>query len=1414
MEEFVSEFGELSNADVQWLQNLYRFTGENILPVAVDSEITCKELSSCLFQCLCRICHNCSNPCCHQGKDGLILPLSYRFISLTELQSQQKTPCCSQLTWSTIRFKQWALHKERFLVGHKALSRTNLLLCGILTDKISITPSASESEERQSGGNLYLQDKNGFIPCEIIKLDSRWLGHLVLFPSWSYIPQSSEVWRPSGAEAGYLEIIEAPFLVFPKRLAGSLLVSSTLKVLLPDSAIHLLDKGFHCHKVKLNIAGELSRLSSVLNIRGKTTFFFFLSSFETETCLPVVVQAPAKVTWHRCLEVTKQYVITKVFVSSLQGTNYKVFVVSSSSEFYLYNEGFVKGQTLAEFMHASDTKETSKHELTSLASKEESFQNRSSVDWSSQSFIEEVFESRESKICSYRGMISKVLNITAGLYELDGKFGLCVAYQQIVNCGRGLRPGAQVEIHNAHLHLKASDHFPRIILCCCLRSVLVVIEFSRLSTEHQPFSFIGNIYISLLFKYNLDLPNYLWMVHTVETLIKRFCPRFLTKQHVLMCDIDTGVTGMFFNSILKYTKWNLVARPTRDICQEILAELHHCPLKEISQPNFPCQSPSLSELLTLAEERVWRSLDLSSLLPDAEIKHLIAQQLNSKLAWSFEVLKPEDFQPHMILSGVFRANSRTGCLQLLDTSGALDCIVQNPNEMNQIAFSDTSYIGCLVQLQKYQLVIERFISSEFPSSKHLDDPRFIKEKHTRIYAQFCVGDLQVLKRHGAAAARPALLSPALPASLSSAASAASSGSCSEACKTDEVNGITSNQHRDSPSLPKMPRLEEVVLQEGHVGESGRTVCSHPSWTGGRAVGIQGEPRRPGDTTGTRPGPWAARPSEREGRTRGAGCFAQLVLITHKDALMLRNCQYGRNEGCEHTNGSGEAFTQRAKTGLGLAFRASAVNMGRPRQWKDAGKIEGLPELEADPSLCSEYNKRTQVLLDFMDKAVKWYHLINQGGVYRLITPKQLDTSVFERHCSSSVPWKTLQSLNCPLNLVVQPDWKFQYISTLSCLHQSQLFENQINLPAYLKNLPSEIPRINSIQEILSHSFTASLVSFTGIILERICNEPNRRANFAAVITDKNTQGISVPGDWGLKLLVGDIQNTAITLHIYVDLMLLSYTLGILPGAMVVFYGLERTTSRHNNVYCKYVPSSSVSVLAIPSLEAVRSASTLSINTAIADMPQLYLGNLISGRENHLQGIVCCHVVNIQWLKLQWVCSRCSSIFKQDKCTRISGPCLSAVGVFRANASVIVEDGTAEARVHCKDKQVADLLALSSTEWEGLQQHIGPRGKVYFQYQGRTGHELHEETIGDVLMQYLGVICTSTIVCRPIQLVFRFDSRGKPKLGQTETFQLRTFTCGDHQYMTKMAPALFLTCLDIKEVDYRMLCHLANDRLIQ
>lgn len=45
-----------------------------------------------------------------------------------------------------------------------------------------------------------------------------------------------------------------------------------------------------------------------------------------------------------------------------------------------------------------------------------------------------------------QGLITKVLHAEAGLYEIDGKVGLCLAYQPLQECGGGLRPGAEIQV--------------------------------------------------------------------------------------------------------------------------------------------------------------------------------------------------------------------------------------------------------------------------------------------------------------------------------------------------------------------------------------------------------------------------------------------------------------------------------------------------------------------------------------------------------------------------------------------------------------------------------------------------------------------------------------------------------------------------------------------------------------------------------------------------------------------------------------------------------------------------------------------------------------------------------------------------------------------------------------------------------
>lgn len=47
------------------------------------------------------------------------------------------------------------------------------------------------------------------------------------------------------------------------------------------------------------------------------------------------------------------------------------------------------------------------------------------------------------------------------------------------------------------------------------------------------------------------------------------------------------------------------------------------------------------------------------------------------------------------------------------------------------------HLGCLVRVEKFQLVVEREVRSSFPSWKELDTPDFIQKKHARSALKWC-----------------------------------------------------------------------------------------------------------------------------------------------------------------------------------------------------------------------------------------------------------------------------------------------------------------------------------------------------------------------------------------------------------------------------------------------------------------------------------------------------------------------------------------------------------------------------------------------------------------------------------------------------------------------------------------------------
>ncbi|XP_059576491.1 CST complex subunit CTC1 isoform X2 [Alligator mississippiensis] len=1224
-------------------------------------------------------------------------PSARSFISISDLQHQQCTPCCSHLTWSTTEFKEWVRQSEGLLSKQSALPRAHLILIGYLTD------GRQEEGEKRVDGSLYVKDNSGAVPCELLHFELEWLELLFLFPSWAYVPQKDH------RTGGYVEILADPVPVnpVPERMVNK------IPVIYPAPAMQLLITRVPCWKrTKLNVAGELARLGSLLCIHHKTFFFLFLKCFTSAACVPVLVQKPAQLAWHHVLQLGHGYVLTALSMSGLKMSGHKVFVTSFSSCLRPYCAEQVKEQPLDGAWQEGPVQPVCPQASVQLSSLLElRYEDKRPV------------LTKESKILSYVGTITRVLNAQAGLYELDNKVCLCLAYQQLLYFARGLRPGASVELRDIHLLQKPLGSFHSIVLGACLHSTVLLKDFSRLSTFHQPVASSGNLYLELLFRYNLSLPLYLWVVSLIEMLEQRFSPFFGRRQLLLFSKHQSpGVAEKFLVPLLDAVVPS--KNQARNIYSEILGEIHECPLHQYQPLEPPCQAPALSLLCSMAEQKSWETFCPSQLLSPLDAQHMGTQELNCRLAWSYSTFSAESFQPRMVLLGVLRVSSKSSSLQLQDYSGVLPCVICHRDGS---PFADTTLIGSLVQVETYQLVVEMFLQSDFPSWEQLLNLEHVREKKTGLYVQFYFEDVQVLSH-------PKPLIGERPASRGSP------------CLGKKNDG-NPKVELDSPDA-KVPKLEGT-----EAGASSKEYCA----------------RDPGSTS-------------------GASCVSCLFLVTQKEGLMPRNYMP-----------SGEGHEDKQE--LQPSFQATVLWMGKPRLWANPGEIRSLPELEQTTDHVEGSETQQRVLLLFMGKSSRWFPVLHPDGLYQIVVPHCTDLGVFKQLCLPPVPKRVLDQSCCPSCLPVPDTWHLQHETWISCLPHPQLVPESVLL--------SMGQRVSSIPDLLNPRFTGSLVSFCGEIVERASCIP---VEYKRQSASSNTQGHKeslLPSDHNVKLSVIAAPSSSFVLNVYITTTFLKHLRGLLPGAKILFQNLERKISRFHNVYCTYIASSCIRIVALPAPDVLLAPSP---KGAASSPPLVLLSSLLLQPCSLSHAQAFCHLSHVLALSLHWMCSLCNSIFREGRCTRQSPPCPSYTGVSQASARILVEDGTGEALVQCRNQQVAAALGLNSAEWEAVQSCVQSRGSISIQLGGTSAGTACVEEPDDLLVWYLRSLCRSPVACRPILLTFSLD-RKPSKIPQPVTLQLRRFLGTEVEFMSQVGPRPILTSLNIQEAEHKVLSYLSSKRTL-
>uniref|UniRef100_A0A8D0STM8 CST complex subunit CTC1 n=1 Tax=Sus scrofa TaxID=9823 RepID=A0A8D0STM8_PIG len=255
-----------SQEEQAWLESARAFIQETLCPPGKEPNIQLTQL----------VIDHVKTIWSSQGRNqGFTLPLSYSFVSVKDLRTHQHLPCCSHLSWSSTEYQTWA---EEAGPRGVPLPRERLLLLGTLTDL------SGDLEQEARSGSLYIRDNTGTLGCELIDLDLSWLGHLFIFPSWSYLPATV---KPSGE--GHLELWGVPVPVFPLTISPGPL--TPIPVLYPETASRLLRHRSKLRSVQPNLAGKLVRLSALVKSRKQAYFVLSLGgSSPGDSCVPVIVQ--------------------------------------------------------------------------------------------------------------------------------------------------------------------------------------------------------------------------------------------------------------------------------------------------------------------------------------------------------------------------------------------------------------------------------------------------------------------------------------------------------------------------------------------------------------------------------------------------------------------------------------------------------------------------------------------------------------------------------------------------------------------------------------------------------------------------------------------------------------------------------------------------------------------------------------------------------------------------------------------------------------------------------------------------------------------------------------------------------------------------------------------------------------------
>ncbi|XP_022086991.1 uncharacterized protein LOC110977312 [Acanthaster planci] len=1246
-----------------------------------------------------------------------------------------------------------ALHYHTVNQGLKPIPNTNSFLLAWLTASPNVHRKQEDKEDKRhcpSTGEdeLYLKDDTGKVQCQVAICHWGWLNQALLIPCWNVIP---------GADARVQGLVEicprcTPVVISSIASEPGRLSDKQQTMLSASAAVQLLQhhnssKG----RVKqVTVKGTLVCKSPIISIHGKPLFFFKLSSDVSGSSSVSFLAKGSNLTFLHCaLPMYSSCCVTHVTPTTiLKGTR---------KPYHIY---LCRKETTVNVQESC-----SEHEYKN----------------------------------SVTAAVTKCIDATTGIYELDGNMRLYLCYQMDDSASyQVLRSGCIVTIHNAHYHHLQIGKSTVPCVVCCMQSTLSVDTCSPLDTGPKkklspPLSGM----VRLLLKYNLTISQLEWLVSVVTQLEKKFTPTLIRHKglHAILLRL--------FNTPSTISKEPLLSKRKRNIYEEFLNQSHVCLASKgaDNEQTPPWQFPSMAEfsgcIEKCREQLSWHRCMGESLSDDTLIPG----------EWHCRSILSTSLTPPMILIGYLHLDSATGQVQLKDQTGLVDCVITKAHP-NSFESKDT----VIYPTPDHNTInpAECCPSKDNSSEVALPLQRKCSFSNCHHMHTWCLGHL--IRVEGFL-----IVQEDLPPSCTGPSG--DPGTTAHSSEKEDFNSLSQlRRHREfvAFSMQSVECLNCLNVVQSHSlakefqnKTEGGTVtalcqdcsdCNHRgrSWNSSKVKSTNSTQSEMGSFKSTLANDVSI----------GHSFNTNLFLLLTKSQLLksLRDS---------------------------LSFLVHVVILH-----------EQLPEEKGKIAVkLQQQSKLRSAVVRFVGDSVRWYHTLHSGCVYRMQGEVSVVTQQ-EFHSITSLPPAQLKLEDNSTFLTVSRDLALEQIPG-SVLPAHILQQLRVIQSRYKDKL-----HVSTLQDITADrkSASGSLVSFCCVIISTSDSPGDRIHHF-----DKKRKTSENPStrDGELRLLVAGTAVSSITMVVCMSGTSLHSMRGLLPGASVTFRQCVRSTSADGCVICRVTPLTSVTIDTLPSLvprrqpvqdhtapptnqqdsatdtvttpstfpqryqhtappsnqqdsptDTVTTPSTFpqryqhtappsnqqdsptdTVTTPFISPHQYFLSHLLSCPDSVSPTevfIINCHLLAIKSLVLKWSCQRCGH--KECICSSDS----EEGGMLTSSVRFVVEDGSAEALVWCTQPSViAAVLGLTAQQWTQLELEIRRCKEVVYSYKKPNYREkvvLPSPTDTEGLVNLL---CSDDSLQKPLVLHCQLRNRGT---------SMRSSSANAGTADKQFAPSVHLKCL--------------------